>query len=125
MIKREILTSREGLYTKLVRVISSCFAKKDAFQNKGFSSLKYQLKQKKNWHSLFLKSFQAFQPTRNWINNVILSGFSTQNLFQISACVITDYARKAKHLDVTTKFTYSHANTPLSQSERAYYFSYF
>ena len=34
-------------------------------------------------------------------------------------------ARKAKHLDVTTMFTYSHANTPLCQSERAYYLSYF
>ena len=30
-------------------------------------------------------------------------------------------ARKAKHLDITTMFTYSHANTPLGQSERAYY----
>ena len=28
LIKREILTSREVLYTKLVRVISLCFAKK-------------------------------------------------------------------------------------------------
>ena len=27
--------------------------------------------------------------------------------------------------DVTTMFTYSHANTPLGQSERAYYLSYF
>ena len=34
-------------------------------------------------------------------------------------------ARKAKHLDVTTMFTYSYANTPLGQSERAYYLSYF
>ena len=34
-------------------------------------------------------------------------------------------ARKAKHLGVTTMFTYSHANTPLGQSERAYYLSYF
>ena len=34
-------------------------------------------------------------------------------------------ARKAKHLDATAMFTYSHANTPLSQSERAYYLSYF
>ena len=34
-------------------------------------------------------------------------------------------SRKAKHLDATTMFTYSHANTPLSQSERAYYLSYF
>ena len=34
-------------------------------------------------------------------------------------------ARKPKHLDVTTMFTYSHANTPLGQSERAYCLSYF
>ena len=34
-------------------------------------------------------------------------------------------ARKAKHLDATAMFTYSHANTPLGQSERVYYLSYF
>ena len=34
-------------------------------------------------------------------------------------------ARKAKHLDATTMFTYPHANTPLDQSEHAYDFSYF
>ena len=34
-------------------------------------------------------------------------------------------ARKTKQLDATTKFTYSHANTPVGQSERAYYLSYF
>ena len=34
-------------------------------------------------------------------------------------------ARKAKHLDATTMFTYSHANITLVQSERAYYLSYF
>ena len=34
-------------------------------------------------------------------------------------------ARRAKHLGATTMFTYSHANTPLGQSERAYYLSYF
>ena len=34
-------------------------------------------------------------------------------------------ARKAKQLDATTMFTYSHANTPLGQSEGAYYLSYF
>ena len=33
--------------------------------------------------------------------------------------------RKAKHPDVTTMFTYSHANTTLGQSEPAYYLSYF
>ena len=30
-------------------------------------------------------------------------------------------AQKAKHLDVTTIFTYFHANTPVDQSERTYY----
>ena len=34
-------------------------------------------------------------------------------------------ARKAKQLGVTTKLTCSHVNTPLGQSERAYYLSYF
>ena len=49
--------------------------------------------------------------------------FWTRKLFQIRACVIS--ARKAKHVDATTMFTYSHANTPTGQSERAYYLSYF
>ena len=48
---------------------------------------------------------------------------STQKRFQIGACVVS--ARKAIHLDVTTMFTYSHANTPLGQSEGAYFLSYF
>ena len=34
-------------------------------------------------------------------------------------------ALKAKHLDVTTTLTYSHTNTPLGQSGRAYYLYYF
>ena len=49
--------------------------------------------------------------------------FWTKKPFQIRACVIS--TQKAKHLDATTMFTYSHANTPLSQSECAYYLSYF
>ena len=70
------------------------------------------------------KLTQKFQPTRKLVNKVNLwTNSSTQNLFQIRACVIS--ARKAKHLDVTTMFTYSHANTPLGQSERAYHLSYF
>ena len=55
---------------------------------------------------------------RKWVNKVNLLSFSTQNLFQIRAGVIS--MRKAKHFDVTTMFTYSNANTPLGQSERAY-----
>ena len=70
---------------------------------------------------MFLKIFQG------WANEemakVNLLSFSTRNLFQIHAGVIS--VRKAKHLDVTIMFTYSHANTPLGQSERGYYLSYF
>ena len=43
--------------------------------------------------------------------------------FEIRACMRT--ARKAKHLDATKMFTYSHANIILVQSERAHYLSYF
>ena len=49
--------------------------------------------------------------------------FST-HFFQIRAWVIS--ARREKQLDVTTMFTDFHAkNTPLGQSERAYYPSFF
>ena len=57
------------------------------------------------------------------MNNVNLSRFSTQHFFKIRARVVS--AQKPKHLDVTTMFTYSHTNSPLGQSERAYYLSYF
>ena len=60
---------------------------------------------------------------RKWVNKVNLSSFSTKNLFQILACVIS--AQKAKQVDLITMFTYPHANTPLGQSERVYYLSYF
>ena len=33
--------------------------------------------------------------------------------------------RKAKHLEATTMITYSCANTPVAQSERVHYLSYF
>ena len=49
--------------------------------------------------------------------------FSTKKRFQIGTCVVS--AQKVIHLDVTTMFTYSHVITPLGQSERAYYLSYF
>ena len=64
-----------------------------------------------------------FQPTKEWVNKVNLLSFELENFFKIRACVIR--AQKAKQLDATTMFTYSHANTPLGQSERAYYLSYF
>ena len=34
-------------------------------------------------------------------------------------------ARKAKHLDAKTMFTYSQKNITLAQTERAYYLTYF
>jgi len=46
-----------------------------------------------------------------YINKVNLSSFQLKKLLQIRACVIS--TQKVKHLDVTTMFTYSHANTPL------------
>ena len=39
--------------------------------------------------------------------------------------MVLNYAGETRKRDVTTMFTYSHANTPLGQSERAYYLSYF
>ena len=39
--------------------------------------------------------------------------------------MVLNCAGETKTRDVTTMFTYSHANTPLGQSERAYYLSYF
>ena len=64
-----------------------------------------------------------FQPTKEWVNIVNLSSFELENFFKFGACVIS--VRKAKQLEATTMFTYSHANTALGQSERAYYLSYF
>ena len=119
LIKRQILTSREvfKLHEACTRNLS-LFCRKRCFPKYGLFSLKMSAPAKKNRHSI-----SEFQPTRKWLNNVNLSRFSTQLLFQIRACVIS--ARKAKHLDVTTMFTYSHGNTPLGQSERACQLSYF
>ena len=64
-----------------------------------------------------------FQPTKEWVNKVNLSSFELKNFFRF---VLEWLAReKKKHFDVTTMFTYSQANTPLGQSERAYCLSYF
>ena len=49
--------------------------------------------------------------------------FSTPKCFQIDACAVS--ARKATHLNVTSMFSYSHANTPLGQSECAYLYYLF
>ena len=39
--------------------------------------------------------------------------------------MVLNCAGETRKRDVTTMFTYSHANTPQGQSERAYYLSYF
>ena len=60
---------------------------------------------------------------REWLSKVNVSSFQLKNFSQIRACMIS--MKKAKHFDATTMFTYSHANTPIGQSECAYYLSYF
>ena len=86
-----------------------------------FSRLKCQLKGKKIDTVCFGKISQVLAD--EWMGKKSkLVKFSTQKLFQIRACVMG--ARKVKHLDVTTMFTYSAANTPLSQSARVYYLTY-
>ena len=72
---------------------------------------------------MFRKIFQVSADEGMGINKVNVWSFQLKKRFQICDCVIS--ARKAKHLDATTMFTYSHANTPIGQSERAYYLSYF
>ena len=69
-----------------------------------------------------LQQFATFQPMKGWVNKVNLSSFELEKFFQICTCLIS--ARKAKHVDATTMFTYSHENTPLGQSEHVYYLSY-
>ena len=86
----------------------SLFCKKDAFQITGFSRLKCHVKRKKSTQHARKWAFSFPEPI------VSSTNFSTENLFQIRACVIS--ARKAKHLDVTTMFTYlscKHASRPI------------
>ena len=68
---------------------------------------------------MFVKIFQV-SANEEMVNEV---NFSTQNLFQICACMVIPCT--TKHFEVTTVFTYSRANTLLGQSERACYLSYF
>ena len=103
------------LYTKTCMPNQFLFCKKDAFQNKDFSRLNCQLKRKKLTEQVG-KDFPSFSRRGNGLSKLV--EFSTQNPFQIRACMIS--AQKARHFEVTTAFTYSHANTPLGQSERAY-----
>ena len=59
LIKREILTSREAVYTKSCSRNQFLFCKKEAFQITDFSRLKCQLKRKKSDKACFLKIFQV------------------------------------------------------------------
>ena len=108
----------------LVREACMCIKKsvlvwfsKKMLSKKRFFSLKMPAQAKRNWHSMFLKIFQVLADYE-MVNKVNLSSFSTQNLFQIRAWLMC-----AQQDNVY--LTYSHANTPLGQSERAYYLSYF
>ena len=64
---------------------------------------------KKNLHSMFVKIFQVSADEE--MGKLVNEFCNSKPFFQICACMI--FARKAKHLDVTTVFTYSHANMPL------------
>ena len=60
LIKGEILTSREMLYSKSCSRSQFLFCKKEAFQNTDFSRLKCRLKQKKKkYTACFVKTFQV------------------------------------------------------------------
>ena len=59
LIKREILTSLEVLCTKLVRVISLCFAKR-CFPKYGFFSLKMSAQAKKKLTQHVSEDFSSF-----------------------------------------------------------------
>ena len=103
-IKREILTSRKVVYTKSSTRNQFLFCKKMLSKIRIFS-LKISAYAKTKLTQLVCKG------TKEWVNKVNLSSFLLKKRFEICACVIC--ARKGKHLDVTTMFTYSHANTPL------------
>ena len=65
-----------------------------------------------------------FQPTKEWVNKVNLSSFELENFFKF----LLAWLAREKPNNLTPQpclFTYSHANTALGQSERAYYLSYF
>ena len=59
LIKREILTSREVVYTKSCSRNQFLFCKKEAFQIKDFSRLKCRLKRKQIDKACFVKIFQV------------------------------------------------------------------
>ena len=121
LIKREILTSRKILSTKSCTRNQFLFCKKMLCKIRIFLAKKASLSEEKLTH-LLCNDFSCFSRRRMGKSSKLVV-FWTRKLFQIRACLIS--ARKAKQLEGTIMFTYSHANTPLGQSERAYYLSYF
>ena len=71
----------------------------------------------KNLTQHVCKDFPSFIRRENQETKRKFVEFSTQKLFQIRACVISEL--RAKRLDATSMFTFSLENTPLDQSERA------
>ena len=59
---------------------------------------------------------------KEWVNKVNLSRFKLENVFKF---VLAWLAREKQNILIPHMFIYSHVNTPLGQSERAYYPSYF
>ena len=76
-----------------------------------------------------LQRFSKFQPTRECINEVHLSSFQLKNLFKFVVAWLTREKQNilTSQLCLHTRIMdpCSHANTPLGQSESAYYLSNF
>ena len=74
---------------------------------------------------MFRKIFQVSADDGMGINKENVWSFQPKNVSKFVIAWLAREKLKAKHLDATTMFTYSHANKPIGQSERAYYLSYF
>ena len=114
MIKREILTSHEVLYMKLVRN-QFLFCNKDAFQKHGFSHLKCQLKRKKIDTACFWR-FSKFQPTRKWVNKVNVSSFQLKNFVK---SVLAWLAREKQNMLTPLPCLHTVMQTRLSANQSA------
>ena len=71
---------------------------------------------------LLCNDFPSFSRRRN---GKIKQTCRVLNTKTFSNSCLHDEREKPNNLSATTMFTYYHANTPLGQSERAYYLSYF
>ena len=74
-----------------------------------------------NGHTACLLRLSKFKPTREWINKVNLSSFRLKIFFKF---VLVWSARENQNI-LRHSHVYIRSNTPLGQSERAYYLSYF